>query len=352
MKLAILDSGLINKTGHHYNHDKAIYDEAKRRGWDVELYTHVNFKEFTPYFNDYLYSMIGTGSPSDIIDNYYRKGQQYQANIEADVVFVPTGNHFTTCGLANSKIKAEKIVTNLCLPGWHNPLNDSFTLEAIFYQHAIRKAKSRYHKIDFYTYSPKQAEQLKEITGEDINVVDSFIPYMGVTAQPNKRLKLGYFGHNNHVKRGYMVANIIKDFPDVDFVIHENPVGSLRIPDGLSNVNVFQGEMSSEVYSEYINVCDIILMPYDPMYYKDSISNILLEALVLGKMVVVPHDTYMQKFAADSGVAFWKESAFPEAVRRAINTHDKVRPSLIEKAPIMQKRLHVSRFINDLIGFA
>ena len=52
MKLAILDSGLINKTGHHYNHDKAIYDEAKRRGWDVELYTHVNFKEFTPYFND------------------------------------------------------------------------------------------------------------------------------------------------------------------------------------------------------------------------------------------------------------------------------------------------------------
>lgn len=354
VKLTILDSGLASRTGHHFNQDKAIYDEAIKQGHEVEVLAH---KDCPPFFSgiksvvpDYLYAIQSSGRPCDIIDNYMAKSERYNGfQIESDIVLVPTSTHNMIYGLTKANIKAKKIIVIIALPGWYDPNNRVFTLTGLFYQHAMRQAKIRYPQIQFMANSEAHAKQLSELSSLEVGVLDSFVADLPDANKPNDRLVLGYFGHNNGVKRGYLIPPIIDQFPEVDFLIHENPAGSMNL-DKHNNLTVLKGELSPESYINAVNQCDIVLLPYDPVYYKDSITNVLFEAICLGKVIVCPHDTLMQDLAADAGVAFQRPEMFTEAISYAILHHDRKREWALNNVPAARVRYNVERYVKWIIG--
>lgn len=354
MKLSILDNGLKDRTGHHYNYTMALALAAREKNWDVTVHAYKMFQDADkPSFDDYLYALTSSGRQSDILDNYLRKAAAYKMDIEADVVLIHTANHTTLYGLCHSNIRARKIVAVLCLPGFYDPISHSYTMEGLLYQHAMAKAAEMYPQLEFKALSEPMAQQLTELSGIKVEVMDTFCPEMPIakpTPKPGQRLKVGYFGHTTGVKRGDLIAPLTQGFPSVDFIIHENPIGSLGVKEAL-NVDLYKGELSTERYLEYLNRCDIVLLPYEPNYYKDSISNILIESLCLGKVMIIPHDTWMWMLAGDSGAPFHKPELLEGALRYAISHHEELRANAIAKVGEKREKYSVNNYLR-VIGIA
>lgn len=88
-------------------------------------------------------------------------------------------------------------------------------------------------------------------------------------------------------------------------------------------VKLYRNTFISEEYCRFLNDADIILLPYDnnvqqKRYY--CTSGILAEAIALGKVVVVPSETWLSQQIANSksGVIFDSPEQLPEKVKQCI----------------------------------
>lgn len=349
-KMIIADSGLFRKTGHHYNQDMAIRDEAIRQGWDAEIYAHYSspFEDTKAVFKDCLYDHKKAQVPADIIEDYISRGAMYDDILEADLVHFPTCNHIIVHGLSHMNIKAQKITMVVNLPGWMEQ-GGGTGLIGILYQHAMRKAKAKYPQLQFLANSQAHADQLTNLCGYKVELLESFLENAPNANKPNEKLVLGYFGHSNPVKGGHLLKQLPERFPQVDFLIHENPAGCLGLPK-TDNLTIHKGELDPEVYLNTVNLCDILLLPYNAMYYSDCISNVALEGLVMGKVMVVPNYTEIQRMTGDSAVAFDNPNDFAASVGFAIQYHEELRKKALAKVKTMREKYDVRRYIKEVIG--
>lgn len=343
-RMIIADSGLVRKTGHHYNQDLCIKDAATRLGYEAEIYGSHRcvLAGIEPAFKDCIYDHRPSRYMCGAMDDYIRRGPLYDNVLEADIVHFPTCNHIITYGMSFLDIRAPRITAVINLPSWQEPLM------AMMYQHAMLKAKDKNPQIQFMANSQAHVEQLTSISGLPVQLLESFLDKAPEPSKPNDKLVVGYFGHNNPVKGGHLLRGLAEAHPDTEFLFHENPTGSL----GLKAVNLttHQGELEPEVYLNTMNLCDIILLPYRASYYQDCISNVMLEALVMGKVTVAPNYTEIQRMGGDSCVAFDNEPDFANSVKFAIENHDALRKSALAKVKAMRAKYDVTRYLRDVIG--
>lgn len=147
------------------------------------------------------------------------------------------------------------------------------------------------------------------------------IPLYGPPTKPlgldgrDGAITVGYFGYPT-VANGYELAvrayeHFIaeRNYPALKFLMRindqfgESALKSQfevfrRNTDRLDLVTRF---VTSEEHRQLIARCDIIMIPYSKSYYGTRTSGILLDALVQGKVVVVPEDTWMSRTVAQCG---------------------------------------------------
>jgi glycosyltransferase involved in cell wall biosynthesis len=121
---------------------------------------------------------------------------------------------------------------------------------------------------------------------------------------------VAYLGHASLLKGFNLLPGIIARFlepqPKARFVIqsygntddYRMPIEkALRaIPDDL--VRVVTGTISRAAYLQLLHEADIVLMPYAKEFYGWASSGIFIEALALGKVVVIPEGTWLARQGA------------------------------------------------------
>jgi hypothetical protein len=118
---------------------------------------------------------------------------------------------------------------------------------------------------------------------------------------------------------GRVVAAILKNRTDVRFMIrlcgYAFPTRAAQESAARSfsehNVELIPGNQSPVEYLAAIDQADIVLLPYDPVEYHDIVSGIFCEAVAMGKVAIVPAETWMADHITDvraAGVLFQKRN--------------------------------------------
>lgn len=102
-------------------------------------------------------------------------------------------------------------------------------------------------------------------------------------------------------------------------VAHAEP-HARQLVDKLKQVTILEGALHEQSYLEHLSAGDCILLPYHPGRYRMRTSHILLEALGMGRPVIVgPHpwmEAQVEAFAAPVGIAMrrWNIESLDESM--------------------------------------
>jgi glycosyltransferase involved in cell wall biosynthesis len=88
----------------------------------------------------------------------------------------------------------------------------------------------------------------------------------------------------------------------------------------MEHVELLNGPLSMDEFQARLLEADIVLLPYQAHFYRRRSSGILVQALVAGRPVVVPSDTWMARSApVGAAVSFGGPPDLAKAVARAID---------------------------------
>ena len=121
------------------------------------------------------------------------------------------------------------------------------------------------------------------------------------------------------------------------------------------NIPLIQSPLEREAYYQMLSEADIILFPYvnhDPSRRYLATSGILAEAMALGKVVVVPDDTWlgMQVQRSGGGTIYQNRSELPHAVEDAILRMDELTKKAGEFVIRWQEENKIEKHIRLLFG--
>ncbi|MHB8204593.1 MAG: glycosyltransferase family protein [Desulfomonilaceae bacterium] len=135
-------------------------------------------------------------------------------------------------------------------------------------------------------------------------------------------LTIGYFGQLIE-EQGYSLAtSVYEEFVenrsrnDVGFLMRVNRnncngalVGHFEdFRRKTDHLRIIDGFVEPQEHYDLISECDIVILPYLKEYYPYRTSGILLDALIHGKVVVVPQDTWMSEMIEEYGAGCAFES--------------------------------------------
>jgi glycosyltransferase involved in cell wall biosynthesis len=179
-------------------------------------------------------------------------------------------------------------------------------------------------------------------------------------------LRVGYFGHSSYAKGGHLLDDIVQEIKkrhdNVEFILHvsKNP----ETQDCLSvfdtdqpRVTCLRGHISREDYYRAMAVCDIVLLPYDRAKYGATPSSVLAEALVAGKVVVVPENTWSSRevWRNRAGATFFDDFNAPtiaSALSEAIREHNTLRRDAQRASVELRRRQNIVGFVDGLLEAA
>lgn len=188
--------------------------------------------------------------------------------------------------------------------------------------HRARATPELRRKIRFYSDTQQLADQYNDIIGDsDVAVlpVPHALPHSPVperTAQPP--LRLVYLGNARTEKGFHLLAAAMDELRDthlrsgrIRLIAQANSPSSLDQELILSarrrlssytdeQVQLVDAQLSIADFQDLLFSADIVLLPYDAQLYRRRSSGILVQAMVAGKPVVVPADSWL---ASEAGPA-------------------------------------------------
>ncbi len=119
-----------------------------------------------------------------------------------------------------------------------------------------------------------------------------------------------------------------------------------------SNVTICEKHFESEDYYAHLNECDIILLPYkqrDKRYY--ATSGILAEAMALGKVAVVPAETWLARQIERSGggVIFDSPEELPQKVEEAVRNFEQLHKKAVAFVPEWRNFHNIENYMKILM---
>lgn len=154
----------------------------------------------------------------------------------------------------------------------------------------------------------------------------------------SERVRLTYFGDARGEKGFHLLPALVDSVLGspmagrVKFVIQANPARGARDEAGISearnalrrwqgpDLDLLEEPLSDQEYGRRLVETDAVIIPYQPLAYRYRSSGILAEALVAGKPVIVPEDTWMAREAdPGSSVRFGSPGELFQAVSRLVS---------------------------------
>lgn len=120
-----------------------------------------------------------------------------------------------------------------------------------------------------------------------------------------------------------------------------------------SQVELINHPLSVPDFHRLILSSDIVLLPYDAGAYRNRSSGILLQALVAGKVVVVPDNTWLSaQITEETGRTYEAPETFPNALISALENIGYLSLNARAQAPSWRERHETHHLISALISSA
>lgn len=397
-RVLIVEEALKNRSGHWYEYNRAIVEEARKRGHEVILLAHKDIEsdiceelEATPYFPvtswDQVYNYpqtwkryLGILRHNISIARLLQKHFKTQSD-PYDVVLVPTvvlyhwlaWRWLVFCGAG--KWFGRVVLTTRNNAGEYDPESRSYTFNASA-RVLARVLKSFRHSVgsgvvEFASDSSVLCRQYEELCGL------SFHPYPH--PRPTDHLPLP-----QNDSKGEMVFSALGPpryekgsdliVAAIQTIFEENPnfagrfvlqwTSKVYAPNGTEvnlptewqenpKIEIIRNSLSSEDYQQRIEESDVILLPYRRAQYHARLSGIVIEAFQSGVPCICVSDTWLSDCMTKigKGVAITEESAscLLESISKFFNKE--AGNMTMTTSEVTQARRHHSpeAFINQLL---
>jgi glycosyltransferase involved in cell wall biosynthesis len=339
IKLHIFDNAFLREAGHDYEYTVSVYKAWESRGGKAFIYGPVDAEDefqtqfsFVPLFSHHrnkFYSPIPlpkvangllniiAGNPSYLGDLKKLKPDIFSVN---DVVLIHTLNHaqiFAVCNWYRSLPPGNLPYlvllfrnNNIIYPGRRLLTYYIYWIFFKLFQHSYRKGSVLY-----ISDSEELAEEYGSISNRRVVVVP--IPHIPdrhkmvrTTSPDTKPATIVYLGGAREEKGFYLLPEAIKHVLEKDgtsgvrFIIQSfvgKGAGRIILKSiaelnklGNSVVTIDRCFDTAEYY-ELMSLADAIIIPYRAPFYYSRTSGIFSEALGMGKPVIVPEGTWMQR---------------------------------------------------------
>ncbi len=331
MNVNILDPGLVNKFGHHFDLDVKIAKQLNVDGNTVRLYCHQNISaeciqilseycQVVPLFSINAYGRAHYSDPlagAFVEFNHHTQvlAEEISTIAEADQTIFPS--LFAAQLNACAQVPSIKNVSG-CI---HGLADHQRELNLIHWRYSLLRCLSRKINLKIGVVEPELAIECQKFAANDLKIRHFPIPYDGSEKESdNPRLtKIGFFGHQRNEKGAAMIWQIARKLADQNFsiIIQDCTETFSKINHNNINVIPYVENIATEMAK-----CDGIILPYDAENYKQRGSGILWDALASGIPVVVPFDTSLSRWVDkfDFGVQYYEKNV--RSIIHAVNEMD------------------------------
>ena len=320
-KMLIIDPCLFTKGGHEYVMNLFLVREAKRHGYAPVVIAHKQlFNVHIDFPLDPLYSM--TPYDKKEVSSDYDKKLIQQGNKET---FLLLSRHYPSTSLPKGSVILLHTACITLLVGlyqWLRKINrDDIKVRIVlrwpasrrvydvayaeeFCQKSINAYASLSCDVRFYSDSRGLVayyEQLCGITFHQTPIGIHFHdapPILPVSSAPFMRFV--FAGQTREEKGFLLLTSILKPYiekyPEDQFLLHT--INNPKLKKNLEsfwpqNVQADTRYLSGKAYFSYLMSGDVVLIPYNPEGYHLRTSHIFMEALGLGKAVIVSNNSWM-----------------------------------------------------------
>ncbi|HXN87985.1 MAG TPA: glycosyltransferase [Methylocella sp.] len=346
MELVLIDSGLVNKTGHHYTLAKTVSGALARRklryrifgqsGLDASIAAEIGA---IPHFSRSPYecvrfswsekllrssAAIFRGAPAGGSPYFSerRTWKQLNETFEGDLEALPAGvwqkdNLIVVLTLTQNQIlglvrflrarprdQLPRVVCNLMLPPSFLSWGAVSARGEKFYRAAFELAAPLIGRSLFFTVDN---EAMRTLYRKDFGVQTHILPIPFDASGPQRtmegRIRVGFFGDSRYDKGFHLLPRAIelcrRDGLDAEFIvqIHNSGWTQLTIEAeaalrALKGVRLLEGVLSSEDYAAWTGRTDVMLLPHDPVTFGMRASGIFTESVAAGRPVVASRGTF------------------------------------------------------------
>lgn len=334
LRLCVLDFGLRNRTGHHYNSARAIIAAADSADVEIRVLAGDTLSpgpelegRVSPFFRTDLYARRRTFAGSENFESWMMVGDRLARDLgripdkvlaEADVIVVPAVSPFhiwVLCEWAKAKLlrafEATLVIHFMFPPTWSS-WGRPCLCGPQMYREALALLRGHVEVRTFLTAEiAASAREVSRVVELPVHVLPHPVVQGGRSAidddgSHDSTLTIGVFGNSKREKGFHFLPDVIAKMSArlekrrLRFVIQvdhagDDPAIAQAARDlvkmGPPLVEIIEGSLSAETYWSLLERVDLFLLPYDPALYGTRGSGLLSEAATLGVPVVAPGGT-------------------------------------------------------------
>jgi glycosyltransferase involved in cell wall biosynthesis len=346
LELILIDSGLVNKVGHHYMLDKAVSGALARQklryrifgliGLDTSIeaeigaiphfirspYECVRFSRSEKRLRSFAAIFGGARAGGSPYFSERRTWKQLNETFEQDLEGLPADvwqkdNLIVVMTITQNQIlglvrflramprdRAPRVVCNLMLPPSFLSWGAVSVHGEKFYRAAFKLAAPLIGRVLFFTV---ENEAMRTLYRKDFGLQTHILPIPFDASGPQRTKKgsvrVGFFGDSRYDKGFHLLPRAIelcrRDGLDAEFIVQIHNSGwtqqtieadaALR---ALQGVRVLEGVLSSEDYTAWTGRTDVMLLPHDPVTFGMRASGIFTESVAAGRPVIASRGTF------------------------------------------------------------
>lgn len=364
MKINILDSGIIERLGHHFDYCMKLARHYSNAGMDVHVYGGVQMTaqteaEFGKYGSISKLFRLRPYQPSRSYDYY--GGEIHQHHVEAESVAedlekARPADLWIWPSLWAHEVQAcaqARIAGNIVGCVHADPGVESRSVEAQLWRSSLLNAAANGVRL---TLSAHEGELRHRFAAIYPGAKFAIIPHPvegSAPAEPRAGLKrIGFLGHQRVNKESPAKAKLLAKLIDDGFAVTYQNSSNSKSPD-VPGVDILG-------YVEDLAVpiadCDLVVLPYDVEFYAARGSGILAQSLALGVPTIAPYGTLPGRTIENFGVGPLSVGNAAGAIYQAINLARRAYPTYAinaqRAAQIFCKHNGVAKFAQAYLAAA
>jgi glycosyltransferase involved in cell wall biosynthesis len=314
MKLAIIDPGLIQSAGHHYEINKSLCEESHINGLQCTIFCHSDFRRVSN--DDINFYAVGLFKLQPYLvsakPNYrLRDSQRFtiyelarleflnaliKLHNEFDHFIIPTAFHYMLQAVADFRTFGSRKPVDVVFHTYPNQaqsgpfeLNRELLMTS-FDSISEAPENTRVHTIE----GGIQLDLERLIRRGTLHVHRAPIPHNGYkrTVPQTSISSLTIAGHLSRKEKGiqhlYQISKIAKDL-NLNLVIQDSTPSSAIKSLNLSSETKFYGYIHD--FPRFIGNQELIVLPYDRDFYRYSGSGVAWESIASGIPLLCPIGT-------------------------------------------------------------